>query len=92
MKTLVLVIILWKDFIGMKVIITNFHQMKLAKIENATTELWQMCLQAVDYIIEKIFGIDSIFRNRLEIILLQAGKKIILPFTGDLILVLMVKI
>ncbi len=40
---------------------------EINKIENATAELWQMCLQGVDYIIEKNlwdkFIIPESFRN-----------------------------
>lgn len=45
----------------------EFSSDEINKIENATTELWQMCLQAVDYIIEKNlwdkFNIPEFFRN-----------------------------
>lgn len=45
----------------------EFSSDEINKIENATTELWQMCLQAVDYIIEKNlwdkFNIPESFRN-----------------------------
>lgn len=45
----------------------EFSSDEINKIENATTELWQMCLQAVDYIIEKDlwdkFNIPKSFRN-----------------------------
>lgn len=45
----------------------EFSSDEINKIEKATTELWQMCLQAVDYIIEKNlwdkFNIPESFRN-----------------------------
>ncbi|KIC61682.1 glutathionylspermidine synthase [Chryseobacterium taiwanense] len=45
----------------------QFSSEEINKIENATAELWQMCLEAVDYIIEKSlwhrFNIPDWFKN-----------------------------
>lgn len=47
----------------------EFSMEEINKIERATSELWQMCLQAVDYIIEKnrweTFNIPESFRNHI---------------------------
>ena len=68
----------------------EFSLEEVNRLENATAELWQMCLAAVDYVIEKNlwfrFNIPEFFRNYI----LQVGKKIILQFMEDSIWDLMV--
>jgi glutathionylspermidine synthase len=44
----------------------QFSSEEINTIENATAELWQMCLEAVDYIIEKTFGSALTFRTFLR--------------------------
>jgi glutathionylspermidine synthase len=55
---------------------------EITQIENATIELWQMCLKAVQYVIDKnlysLFDIPSFIIPEIE----TSWNRTILPYTA----------